>query len=93
MRYAKPCRPTQSIKVKCPKCNADPSEIRIMETFTAYHPIEVDAVGAVSVHNALGTDCPSFHFDDGSSDYQGYCKRCSHSGSLSTFGIEDFDWT
>lgn len=83
---------TQS-KVKCPECgNADPEQLAVIETFTAYHPIEVDKVGTVGVHNALGMDCPSNHFDDGADDQQGHCRACSHTGALATFGILAFAW-
>ena len=78
----------------CPKCgNADTSAMCVRESYHAYHP--VDGVGVernstvLAIQNALSVTCPSEHFDDGSSDYMGYCLKCLHLGAPESFGFGD----
>jgi len=82
-RTRKPTKPT------CPRCGS--AHVSVMETFIAYHPVTVEDDG-ISVNHALGQPCPSNHFNDGDSDLQGYCHKCSTTGSLEDFGIVDWDW-
>lgn len=94
--------------LKCPSCGTtDLDDLAVRETFSAFHPIrtvvtaETDEEGTlkpgalgVIVENALGTDCPSVHFDDGDDDYRGYCKACGHTADLEDFGIDAIkDWS
>lgn len=79
--------------VRCPKCGTssddDEDNFTLCETFRAYHPFDPKRGVAT---NALGTTCPSEHFDDGAEDYVILCNHCTHEGSLSEFGAELKDW-
>lgn len=83
-------------ELKCPHCGCtDPDEISIVETYRASHPVEgYDENGVFVVTNALGTTCPSEHFDDGDGDFIAYCNQCAHSDDPETFGTGDsHEWT
>jgi hypothetical protein len=82
---------TTPLKPMCPKCTStDPKDFEIKETFSAYHPVlGVNSQNQVGVENALGTSCPSEHFDDGESDYVAHCKCCQHDGTPQSFGLGD----
>lgn len=100
----------RELACKCPKCgNADPDEIEIVETFSAYHPIRsveyLDAHAGLkrelldgatlNVENALGTTCPSEHFDEGAGDYKAHCRACQHTDETNAFGLppaEEWEW-
>jgi hypothetical protein len=79
---------------RCPKCgNEDATEMHITETFTAYHPIRWAGRDELQVENALGTECPSEHFDDGKSDHGVHCNKCLHTGTPTEFNLPAcWDW-
>lgn len=78
---------------RCPQCGeSDVTNMEITETFTAYHPILRMSGGGAIVENALGTGCPSEHFDDGQSNYGAHCRSCLHDGTLAEFNLDISDW-
>lgn len=102
----KPRKPriTNAPVPRCPHCGVvGVDNLRILETFTAYHTIKIatDVLGrpidngeatAVIAVNALGTECPSEHFDDGEADYRAHCVSCGKSGTLDEYNLNLVDW-
>src|SRR5258708_29441677 len=58
---------TKEEVLKCPHCGCtDADEITVVETYRASHPVTgYNEDGVFVLVNALGTTCPSEHFDDG----------------------------
>ena len=82
--------PTPSI-LKCPHCGCvDPDQIRVIETYRAYHPVRgYDEDGVFALSNALGLARPFEAFDDGDGDFIASCNACSHSDDPEKFGMGD----
>lgn len=81
----------KAVGPRCPKCEGT-DRLCITETYTAMHPLSVLPDGTMTVGNALSSDSPSHHFDDGSENYGARCRSCGYEGSLAEFRITSWEW-